>query len=297
MTKPLRIGTRRSKLALAQAHEVADRLAANGVMTELVPMVTSGDRGASPDASPAGLKGLFVQEIVRALQEGQVDLAVHSAKDLPAEDPPAVTVAAIPERASPVDLLLTRDPELADGAVVGTSSLRRRGLLARSRPALRIVELRGNVDTRLRKLAEGEVDGLVLAAAGLARLRIEPEHAEELSVEDMTPAPGQGALAVQARPGDPAAEVAAAIDHEPSRVAFEAERLLVELLGGGCAIPMGAYAEIAEPGVWLRAVVVRPDGTGRVGAQARGRSPEEAAHRVASRLRAAGADDVLADLV
>jgi hydroxymethylbilane synthase len=293
----LRIGTRRSKLALAQAEEVRARLAAFGVESELVPMTTSGDRGASADASPQGLKGLFVAEIVRALQDGEVDLAVHSAKDLPSSDPEGVVVAAVPERASPFDLLLSRDGSLAEGATVGTSSLRRRGQLARFRPDLRIVEIRGNVDTRLRKLEEGEVDGLVMAAAGLRRLGVEPRHAEPFDVKDMTPAPGQGALAVQARVGDAAAEAVAALDHETSRVAFEAERLMVDLLGGGCALPLGGYAEMDGDRVWLRGVVIRVDGSGRIGAQARARTPEEAAHRVASRLKAAGSDAILGGTV
>jgi hydroxymethylbilane synthase len=298
MTAPnrlLRIGTRRSKLALAQAREVADRLAELGIWSELVPMVTSGDRGAPADTSPAGVKGLFVQEIVGALQDGAVDLAVHSAKDLPAEDPPGIEVAAIPERGSPLDLLLAKDGSLRPGAVVGTSSVRRRGQLARSRPELEVVDIRGNVDTRLRKLAAGEVDGLILAAAGLARLGIEPDHHEELSVEEMTPAPGQGALAVQARIGDPSAGLVARLDHEPSRIAFETERLLVDLIGGGCNLPLGAYAELADGEVWLRAVVLSADGSERVGAQTRGRTPEESAHRVASRLRSGGADRLLAE--
>jgi hydroxymethylbilane synthase len=294
--RPLRIGTRRSKLALAQAEEVRGRLATIGVESELVPMLTSGDRGASPDGSPAGVKGLFVAEIVRALQQGEVDLAVHSAKDLPAEDPPGVVVAAVPERVSPLDVLVTRNGVLENGASVGTSSLRRRGQLARARPRLRIVDIRGNVDTRLRKLADAEVDALILAAAGLARLGIEPEHAEELTVQEVTPAPGQGALAVQARREDGAEEVAARLDHPPTRAAFEAERLLVQLLGGGCALPLGAFAELDGDEIWLRGVVIRADGTGRVGAQARGRTPEEVAHRVATRLKSAGADAVLAEL-
>jgi hydroxymethylbilane synthase len=290
----VRIGTRRSALALAQAREVAALLQGIGAEAELVPMVTSGDRGARPDASPAGLKGLFVQEIVRALQEGEVDLAVHSAKDLPSEDPPGVLVAAVPERASAFDVLVTREPgPLGPGSVVGTSSLRRQGQLLRSRPELAVTDIRGNVDTRLRKLAEGQVDGLVLAAAGLGRLGMQPEHAEELSVEEMVPAPGQGALAVQARQRDAWVELVGRLDHGPSRLAFEAERLLVDLIGGGCALPLGAYAEAADGEVWLRAVVLSPDGKERVGAQARGRTPEETAHRVATRLKRMGADRLL----
>jgi hydroxymethylbilane synthase len=165
----LRIGTRRSKLALAQAEEIAYHLALLGVEAELVPMTTSGDRGAPADGVQGGVKGLFVAEIVRALQAGEIDLAVHSAKDLPADDPDGVVVAAVPERADPFDVLITRDGELTKGDVVGTSSLRRQAQLRRSHPEVEVRDLRGNVDTRLAKLERGEVDGLVLAAAGLAR--------------------------------------------------------------------------------------------------------------------------------
>ncbi len=267
-----------------------------GVASELVPITTSGDRGASPASSPAGVKGLFVAEIVRALQEGDVDLAVHSAKDLPAEDPEGVVVAAIPERASPFDVLVTREPDLVDGATVGSSSLRRQGQLRLARPGLRVVDVRGNVDTRLRKLQEGVMDGLVLAAAGLARLRIEPDHTELLSVQQMVPAPGQGALAVQACEGGPPSETVAALDHGPSRVAFEAERRVVALLGGGCALPLGAFAQAVDGVVRLVAVVLRPDGSDAIRADAEAVSAEAAAELVVEEIRAAGGDRILEDL-
>jgi hydroxymethylbilane synthase len=267
-----------------------------GVGAKLVPITTSGDRGARPDASPAGLKGLFVAEIVRALQDGEVDLGVHSAKDLPAEDPEGVVVAAVPERASPLDVLVTREPALADGATVGSSSLRRQGQLHLARPDLRVVDVRGNVDTRLRKMHDGVVDGLVLAAAGLARLGIEPEHAEPLSLGEMIPAPGQGALAIQARGDGPAREVVAGLDHGPSRAAFEAERRVVALLGGGCSLPLGAYAELHDGFVRLVTVVLRPDGSDAVRAEAQAGTPEAAAKLVVDDIRAAGGDRILEDL-
>jgi hydroxymethylbilane synthase len=290
----VRIGTRRSRLAVAQAEEVAGRLGSQGMEVELVPMSTSGDRGAPADGSPAGVKGLFVAEIVAALERGDVDLAVHSAKDLPAQDPPGIVVAAIPERADPLDVMVTRNGDLPSGSTVGTSSLRRRAQLLRSRPDLTVVNLRGNVDTRLRKLREGEVDGLVLAAAGLARLRIEPRSAVPFPMEDMVPAPGQGALAVQARAGDEVLlEACAAIDHERSRRAFEAERSLVAMLGGGCALPLGAYAEDRDGGVRMLAVVVRPDGTDLIWGQAEAPTPAGVAEEVARLLRDGGADGIL----
>jgi hydroxymethylbilane synthase len=292
----VRIGTRRSRLALAQAQEVAERLAEQGAEPELVPMVTSGDRGVAAPSSPAGLKGLFVAEIVRAVQEGRVDVAVHSAKDLPSEDPPGLTVAAIPERSDPFDVLVTRhEGVLAKGAVVGTSSLRRQAQLRRFRPELAVREIRGNVDTRLAKLEAGEVDGLVVAAAGLTRLGMSPPAAMPFPLDEMVPAPGQGALAVQVRSEDQALlEFVMELDHSRSRRAFEAERSLVALLGGGCALPLGAYAEDRKEGIRLLAVVIRPDGSDLVWAQAEATSPQEVAGQVAETLLAGGAREILA---
>jgi hydroxymethylbilane synthase len=291
----LRIGTRRSRLALAQAEEVAYHLALLGVEAELVPMVTSGDRGASPDGVSGGVKGLFVAEIVGALQGGEVDLAVHSAKDLPAEDAEGIVIAAIPERADPFDVLVTRDETLAAGGVVGTSSLRRQAQLRRARPDVEVRDIRGNVDTRLAKLERGEFDGLVLAAAGLARLGISPPNATPFPLDEMVPAPGQGALAVQARDGDQATgEAAARLDHARSRAAFEAERALVKHLGGDCSLPLGAYAEQRESGVRLMAVVIRPDGTDLAWAQVEAPDPWKAAEEAARTLLAGGAAEILA---
>ena len=197
----LRIGTRRSRLALAQAKEVATGLAGAGVTTEIVPIETSGDRGAPAAASPHGLKGLFVAEIIRALIEGDVDVAVHSAKDLPAEAAAGVVFGAVPKRASPFDVLVRHDAELPGDAMVGTSSVRRRAQLMRARRSARVVDVRGNVDTRLAKLG-GELDALVLAAAGLTRLGVVPRYQTTLHADEMVPAPGQGTLVIQVREGD-----------------------------------------------------------------------------------------------
>jgi hydroxymethylbilane synthase len=287
----LRIGTRRSRLALAQAGEVAERLARVGVESEVVPMATSGDRGAAVASSPAGVKGLFVAEIVRALQDGEVDLAVHSAKDLPAADDEGVAVAAVPPRADPSDLLVTRNPTLREGAIVGTSSLRRRAQLLALRPELRLVEIRGNVDRRLRKLEDGEVDGVVLAAAGIARLGATPPSSEVLPI---VPAPGQGCLAVQARADDVATREAAAwLDDPDSRVAFEAERSVMARLGGGCALPLGALATVGDT-VRLVAVVATPDGSRIVRAESEAATPEGAAEAASAELLAGGAGEILA---
>ena len=282
-------------MALAQAGEVAARLKELGLDSELVPMTTSGDRGAPPSTSWAGVKGLFVAEIVRALQAGEVDLAVHSAKDLPSEDPNDVVVAAVPERASPLDVLVSREPSLPAGATVGSSSVRRRGQLLRTRP-YKVVDVRGNVDTRLRKMRERQVDGLVLAAAGLARLGVATAYVETMSPDEVMPAPGQGALAVQARADTAARELAARLDHRPSRLAFEAERALVRQLGGGCALPLGALGSMVDGGVHLVAVVFRPDGTGYVRAEGSADAPETVAREVGDLLRAQGAGRILEEL-
>jgi len=292
----LRIGTRRSTLALAQARAVVDLLAAAGAPAELVPIAVAGDAGAGPAAravGPAGRKGSFVREIVRALADGTVDVAVHSAKDLPAEDPEGVATAAVPQRADPFDVLISRGDELTAGASVGTSSLRRRNQLLRWRPDLRVVDLRGNVDTRLRRLADGDLDGLVLAAAGLDRLELRPPNARTLEVERMVPAPGQGALAVQVRAADgTTSEIVRSLDHPVSRGAFEAERAVVRALGADCALPLGAYAVVDDAGVRVRAAVV--DGGGRAAeADVTAPSPADAADAAVEALLAGGAGPIL----
>ena len=287
----LRIGTRRSRLALAQALEIEQMLASTGAETEIVPIVTSGDRGAP--AGPAGVKGLFVGEIVSALQRGEIDLAVHSAKDLPAEEPDRVVVVAVPQRLDPRDVLVHRE-ERWSGGTIGTSSIRRSAQLARSHTEAEVVDLRGNVDTRLGKLRAAEVDALVLAVAGLRRLGLEPEFSTPLSVEEMVPAPGQGALAVQARADDDATcERLRPFDHAGSRRAFDAERRLMGLLGGGCALPLGALADASGDGVRLRSVVVSPDGAELLSAEATAADPADAAAEVAEELLAAGAGELL----
>ena len=290
----LRIGTRGSKLALAQADEVTSSLRARGVETELVPITTSGDRGADPASDPAGVKGLFVTEIVRALLAGDVDLAVHSAKDLPAADEEGVVIAAVPERASALDVLVTLDGELQPGARVGTSSVRRQAQVFRWRPDVTLKDLRGNVDTRLRKLADGEAEALILAAAGLLRLGIVPEHAAPMSLSEMVPAPGQGCLAVQVRAEDAATlDALAPLDHEPSREALEAERGLMARLGGGCALPLGAFAERSDDGIRMVAIALTPDGGRFARAEVQAATPAEAAEIAALDLSAGGADEIL----
>ncbi|MFN2543580.1 MAG: hydroxymethylbilane synthase [Actinomycetota bacterium] len=291
------MGTRRSQLALAQAREVASLLEAAGARCELVPMVTTGDTSADASASNAGVKGLFVQEIVRALQQGEIDLAVHSAKDLPSEDPEGVVVAAVPERASPYDVLVTKHGQLRRKRdLVGTSSLRRRGQFVRARPNLQVVEIRGNVDTRMRRLDEEEVDGLLLAEAGLERLGIRPAHVERLEEDEMVPAPGQGALAVQTRAEGDTRQVVEGVDDDASHAAFDTERRLVSLLGGGCALPLGAHAQLIGERVHLRGVVFRADGTNFLETYVEGPRNADVAMHAAQDLFDRGAREILADL-
>jgi hydroxymethylbilane synthase len=290
----LRIGTRRSRLATTQADEISRHLRAFGVETEIVHIETAGDRGAPATASPQGLKGLFVAEIVLALLDGRIDVAVHSAKDLPAEDEPGLVIGAVPRRERPFDVLVRREADLPEDAAVGTSSLRRRAQLRRTHPRLRLVELRGNVDTRLEKLAAGEVDALVLAAAGLTRLGITPPHQTTMYADEMVPAPGQGAIAVQARGDD--AEVLTSLEvleHSDTRTALEAERALMSRLGGGCALPLGALATMHRGRVHLTAIVASPEGDRIARTDAEASRPQEAADQAAEHLLAHGAGEIL----
>jgi hydroxymethylbilane synthase len=293
----LRIGTRRSKLAIAQAEEVRMLLRAGGVDSELVPMSTAGDEGSDAADAPAGLKGLFVDTILEALEEGEVDVAVHSAKDLPAEDNVGLIIAAVPVRADPFDVLLLRSETIPSGGVIGTCSIRRKAQLLRSFPGIDVEDIRGNVDTRLRKLDEGVVDALVLASAGLARLGIVPDHGKALSLEQMVPAPGQGSLALQAREDDDdTLRALSGLDHVPSHVALEAERSLMWRLGGGCSLPLGAYAEVETDGVRLTALVVSPDGSRAARTEVESDSGEGAATIATKELLAQGAEAILAEV-
>jgi hydroxymethylbilane synthase len=245
------------------------------------------------------LKGLWIDTILDALEDGEVDVAVHSAKDLPAEDEDGFVIAAVPERADPLDLLITRDDRLPGGAVIGTSSLRRRAQLLASFPGLEVVDLHGNVDTRLRKLADGEVDAVVLAAAGVARLGIDPPYARTLPLTQMVPAPGQGCLALQCRDDDDEAiAVLRTVDHPVSHVAMDAERSVMWRLGGGCALPLGVFAELhGTPWtVRLAAVIATPDGSRSIRVHEEGPDPEEVASDAAKALIAAGAEEILAEV-
>lgn len=274
----IRVGTRRSALALAQASTVAEGLRAQGHAVELVPMRTEGDRLAGASLALVGGKGLFVREIEEALLRGTIDVAVHSLKDLPAVLPAGLCLAAFPRREDPRDVLVTRTGhslmDLAVGAVVGTSSPRRRALVLAVRPDLVVVPLRGNVDTRLGKLANGACDAVILAAAGLRRLGVEPPHAVVLAPEEFIPAVGQGIIAVQARDDDEKTLAAlAALDDGDTGACAVAERAFLARLGASCNSPLAAHARVIGPGartLHLNALIASEDGRDVMRAHAEG---------------------------
>jgi hydroxymethylbilane synthase len=269
----IRLGTRGSKLALVQSELVAERLRRAGHDVELVPMVTEGD--VRPiDMSPG--EGVFVAAIARALLAGEIDIAVHSAKDVPLEEDPGLAIAAYPERADPRDVLITRRGGgsleiLPRGAIVGTDSPRRTGFLLAARPDLKVIPLHGNVETRLRRMDEGAADALVLAAAGIDRLGRQARIDERFAPDVLAPAPGQGALAVQVRRADDRLmELVFAIDDKDVRLAVEAEREVLRATGGTCRAPVGALATVSGDEFSLLAGGVNSDGSGKLVERLRG---------------------------
>jgi len=259
----LTIGSRGSQLALWQARWIQARLESMGEQCRLEIIHTTGDKITDVALSKVGAKGLFTKEIEEALLAGAIDLAVHSLKDMPTELPAGLTLAAIPEREDPRDALVGRKlSQLAAGARVGTSSLRRAAQLRALRPDLEMESIRGNLDTRLRKLDEGRYDAIVLASAGLRRLGWDNRIAELLDPGVICPAVGQGALAVETRAdGGAAFRIAKGLEHPETRIAVTAERALLASLGGGCQVPIGAYATVQAGTVLIRAIVVSPDGS------------------------------------
>jgi hydroxymethylbilane synthase len=260
----LTIGSRGSQLALWQAHWIQARIESMGFDCRLQIIHTTGDKITDVALSKVGTKGLFTKEIEEALLGGTIDLAVHSLKDMPTELPAGLTLAAIPEREDPRDALIGgKLAELVPGARVGTSSLRRAAQLRAVRPDLDIQNIRGNLDTRLRKLDEGMYDGIVLASAGLRRLGWDQRITQVLEPDIMCPAVGQGALAVETRDdGGQAQTVCARLEHLHSRIAVTAERAVLATLGGGCQVPIGAHATVENGSLLrLRGIVVSPDGT------------------------------------
>jgi hydroxymethylbilane synthase len=254
----LNIGSRGSKLALWQAEHVQSLLLSKGVETRIEIIKTVGDRVQDVPISTLGTKGVFTKEIEDALIAGEIDLAVHSLKDMMTTLPEGLVLAATPERENPHDALAGHKlQDLRENATVGTSSTRRAAQLKALRPDLDIREIRGNVDTRLRKLAEGQYEAVVLAAAGLRRLGLASHIAQEFDAEQMTPAPGQGALAIETRAAGAGFEAARLLHNEEVFTAITAERAVLEALGGGCQVPIGAYAEVFASTVHMRAMIAR----------------------------------------
>jgi len=290
------IASRGSQLASWQAHWVEAKLTALGHACRIEIVKTTGDRITDVPLAQVGGKGLFTKEIEEALLDGRADLAVHSLKDLPTELPDGLALAAVPEREDARDAVVgKRLADLAPGARVGTSSLRRAAQLRQLRPDIAIESVRGNLDTRLRKLAEGRYDAILLAAAGLKRLGWEDRIAEILPPETMCSAVGQGALAIEARPGGAGWEACLPLDHPPARAAVTAERGLLAALGGGCQVPIGAHATVEGAALHLRAVVASPDGRQLIRGDARGPVADADAlgRRLGADLLARGAKEIL----
>ena len=295
------IGSRGSALALVQANWVAEEIKRHNpsISTRVEVIKTTGDKILDVPLAKIGSKGLFVKEIETALLEARVDLAVHSMKDLPTEIPEGLCIAAVPARVEQCDVLVSAHAGLAGlptGAKVGSSSLRRRAQLKASRPDLNIVDLRGNLDTRLKKLDSGEYDAIILACAGLRRLGLAARITEKLPFDVCLPAVGQGALAIEARSGDSRVlEILRPLDDSDSRTCVEAERAMLAALGGGCQTPIGAAATIDGQGLHLVGLVSNPEGKVILRREARGlaQDPESLGKLVAQSLLKAGADEIL----
>ena len=296
------IGSRGSRLALWQAEWVKGELGRHGYFADIEIIKTTGDRITDVPLAQVGTKGLFTKEIEEALLAGRVDLAVHSLKDLPTELPAGIRLAAVPRREDPRDVLVSRNgrrlAELLAGARVGTSSLRRSAQLRHSRPDLAVEPVRGNLDTRLRKLEEGQFAALLLAAAGLRRLGWEARITEYLEPEVMCPAIGQGALGIEARVDDAGTlEALARLEDPAARRETRAERALLAGLGGGCQVPFGGFARLQPDGrLLLGGVVASPDGCRVFRASGEGTDPEELGARLAKQLLHDGAAQVLEEV-
>jgi hydroxymethylbilane synthase len=303
----LRLGTRGSQLALWQARTVAALLEARGATVEIVTIRTAGDRLQDRPLTETGTKRLFVKEIEDAMLAGSVDLAVHSAKDMPAVLPDDLSVAATLPREDPRDALVLRSgvtaadlpsaiQQLGDRPAIGTSSIRRSAQLRAVVPGAVFAPIRGNVDTRLKKLDAGEYDALILAAAGMRRLGAAARISTLIAVDVCVPAPGQGIIAIEIRSDDERTrQIVEGIDDPSARAALTAERALVTALGGGCQLPLGGIARPDGSDLAMHAIVLSPDGATVLRAQGRGPSSEaaEVGRRVAADLAAAGALDVL----
>ncbi|MGH7831077.1 MAG: hydroxymethylbilane synthase [Candidatus Binatia bacterium] len=297
----IRIGTRGSALALAQTGWVKQKLEEShpGLTVETVTIKTSGDRFLDSPVQAIGGKGIFVKEIEEALLRKEIDLAVHSMKDLPTEIAPGLTIGAVPEREDPTDVLVSAGrilfKDLPAGARVGTGSLRRKAQLLYHRPDLTVHPVRGNIDTRLAKLDRGEVDALVLAFAGLKRLGSESRIAEHLGAEVCLSAVAQGALALECRRGDPVASQVACLHHGSTALEVAAERAFLKRLGGGCHIPVGARAWTQADDIRILGMIADGDGRKLFRGEVRGSSDEaeKLGRDLAERLLREGADRIL----
>jgi hydroxymethylbilane synthase len=300
----LRIGSRGSQLALWQANHIADKLRAQGHQVSIEIIRTTGDAMQHLTFAQVGSKGMFTKEIEEALVENRIDLAVHSLKDLPTELAGPFTIAAVPRRADPSDAFVSVEygsfAALPRGARVGTSSLRRQSQLRAQRSDLDYIEFRGNVDTRLRKLAEGKVEAIILATAGLERLQRTGYLRERFPALVLCPAPGQGALAIETRAGDPATIAALAfLDDAMTRFAVTAERAALSALGGGCQVPIGIHCQPTSQGYSITGVVASPDGSSLIRAEIDHEfdsDPEALGAELAGRLLEQGANRLLAAL-
>ncbi|HYG99219.1 MAG TPA: hydroxymethylbilane synthase [Terriglobales bacterium] len=294
----LRIGSRGSQLALWQANHIAALLRERGHEVEIEIIKTTGDKITDVALAKVGTKGMFTKEIEEALAEGRVDLAVHSLKDLPTELAAGFEIAAITTREHPNDVFLSVKYEsikaLPHGAKVGTSSLRRQAQIKAIRPDLEIFPLRGNVDTRIRKLEHGEYDGIVLAAAGLNRLGKTELVKDVISPDVMCPAAGQGALGIEIREGDSRMrEMLAFLDDKSARTTTICERALLNQLGGGCQVPIGAHAVVIDGEIYLRGVVAKPDGTLVLREQMTGTDPVGLGETLGRKLLVSGGQEIL----
>jgi hydroxymethylbilane synthase len=294
----IRIGTRGSVLARWQAEHVKGRLEALDHEVSLHVITTTGDRLLDRRLEAVGGKGAFLKEIEEAMQAGEVDLAVHSLKDVPILLPEGLELCAMLERADPRDALLSAGPgleELAPGATVGTTSLRRQAQLRAARPDLVLADLRGNVDTRIRRLREGHFDAILLAMAGLVRLGRDDEVTQALDPRRLVPAPGQGTIALECRAGDTTVrEAVGPLDHSPTARRVGAERAFLAALGGGCNVPLGAHAFEDGTGLELIGLVARVDGSEVLRGETRGEDPSEVGRTLAEELLARGAGPLLA---
>lgn len=300
--QPIRIATRKSPLAMWQAEFVKAELeqAHPGIIVELVPMITKGDIILDTPLAKVGGKGLFVKELEVAMLEGRADIAVHSMKDVPVEFPEGLGLVTICEREDPRDAFVSNKynniDELPQGAIVGTSSLRRQCQLRAQRPDLIVNDLRGNVNTRLRKMDEGQYDAIILACAGLKRLKMEDRIRSEIAPEVSLPAVGQGAVGIECRLDDTRVrQLLAALSDQATTTRVLCERAMNNYLQGGCQVPIGSYAELEGDQIWLRALVGEPDGSKIVRAEIRGpiEQAEQLGEILAEQLLNDGARDIL----